>query len=143
MNREILFRGKSTTTGEWVYGYYQEYPEGYVHIQNAWNDWFPVIPESVGQFTGIVDMNGVKIFEGDYIKLDDVVKRTFETHDGYVWYNHGTFFIHNNRCSMLDSLHTLVDFNYVMRGKVIGNIHDNPELLKLSSQEFGQKESED
>ena len=75
MNRQILFRGK-TSTGEWVFGDL---------IQDAKTDWvailpiecgkisldscIEVIPQTVGQFTGITDKNGVKIFEGQSIKV--------------------------------------------------------------------------
>ena len=131
--REILFRGKRTDNNEWVEGFYQEYPEGYVHIQNAANDWFPVIPKTVGQFTGLTDRSGKKIFEGDIVKLDEDVKEIFNVKDGLIKYIGGCFLVDGkgrNNGSMLASLHTLVDINWVLRGVIIGNIHDNPELLE-------------
>lgn len=107
--REILFRGKRVDNGEWVYGYLCE-----------------VIPETVGQYTGLTDKNGKKIFEGDIVHcisntdcgncvvifeegefrlIPDRYYKTYTTGGGY----------HAIRCFIKE---------------VIGNIHDNPELLK-------------
>ena len=126
--RKILFRGKRTDRDEWAEGFYQEYPEGYAHIQTAYNDWFPVIPETVGQFTGMFDIRGNKIFEGDYLKLTEDVKETFDIHDGDVRYSRGGFYV-GTYGDTLSSLGVIADYTGVARGIVIGNIHDNPELM--------------
>ena len=72
MNREVLFRGKSVETNEWIYGSYilEKYEnisyicyfeyESSISIKQV-----EVIPETVGEFTGMTDKNGIKIFEGD------------------------------------------------------------------------------
>ena len=111
MKREILFRGKSDNYG-WVNGYFLDNHEGECFIQNIdihGKCMINVIPDSVGQFTGITDKNGVKIFEGDIVKdWADTRAIKFEIYDNYQGY---------------DLEPDDIDC------EVIGNIHDNPELI--------------
>lgn len=121
--REILFRGKRVDNGEWIEGFYQEYPEGYVHIQNTSNDWFPVIPETVGQFTGLLDKNGKKIFEGDILDTPRwVVSYCADTNAG-LGMNAGWYIQRDNFTSWLE----LENSEWHV---VLGNIHDNPDEIK-------------
>ena len=125
--REILFRGKAIDDN-WYYGVPLVFTEDYVCMTAPHTYNKSVIPETVGQFTGSTDKNGKKIFEGDIHERENhffVVKygkyRDCETsEDGYGWYFEYT---HRKGCEGFDG----TESEYV---NIIGNIHDNPELLK-------------
>lgn len=131
--REILFRGR-TEDGLWAYGDLEHTGKN----KPYWVDAKKIIPETVGQFTGLYDKNGKKIFEGDIV----VVK--YPKGDiccvGDVQFQSGVFgaewvSIKTNK-SMLGSWgqnHNLrrFDDDIIERIEVIGSIHDNPELLKV------------
>lgn len=72
--REILFRGKRADNGEWVYGWFHEI-HGSVSddycIETRFGQNFPVLPESIGQWTGLYDQNRKRIFEGDTVRDGD------------------------------------------------------------------------
>ena len=115
--REILFRGKRKDNGEWIY------------CNKAFE--FEVVPETVGQYTGITDDNGKKIFEGDIL---NVINPDDDDYD----YITKVYFECNTLCVDVEGQ----DYDYTSIGfaveiwddecdrvEVIGNIHDNPELL--------------
>ena len=141
--REILFRGKRINNGEWVYGNYcgAEYFEGdgieHLIIEISRNGSSAhIIPETVEQYTGLTDKNGKKIFEGDIVKADDyifVVKFgkcggvANAENFGYI----GFYFEAFSESTKLSAKYGLRDdICYFTDIEVIGNIHDNPELLK-------------
>ena len=119
--REIEFRGK--TDGNWCYGSLVNSPsEDQYYIAEHLGDelQYPVEEETIGQFTGRTDKNGTKIFE------DDIVKKNFNGRElkGIVEYKDCAFGV---RINDDDSGLFLCFFNDC---EVIGNIHDNPELLE-------------
>ena len=160
--REILFRGKRVDNGEWTYGYYC--PKPYSHFpceatifpsETIDRDWHGerVGPSTVGQFTGLTDCNGVKIFEGDILACHnnpkDIYKvvlgefnvidtETFEIVENVVGW-------HTEVIPTADPLSAVEPFNlpmplnrfYIERGEmvVIGNIHDSPEPLEVNNDE--------
>ena len=127
--REILFRGKSIYTCKWGESVC---PLGMMHSGHLCDDF---IPETVGQFTGLTDKNGKKIFEGDivrYVNPDgDAISGTVSygehaysgTHDigFYVEWQRPGWAMH-----LRDDLGFWTNFRKI---EVIGNIHDNPERL--------------
>lgn len=124
--REILFRGKFGN--EWKYGYLTIEPRGLAikepYVNAASNIWH-IDTKTVGQYTGLNDKNGNKIFEGDIVDFSD---RSDGDGYGVVRYdeNETEFeFESDNICRSLGSY-------YPKNIEVIGNIYDNPELLKAA-----------
>jgi len=141
MNREIEFRGKRIDNGEWVYGLLIRKVKKHTAIEfctigkkieselfiqglsiksevSILKD-FQVIPESVGEYTGLKDKNGEKIFEGDIVKTVD---KAYEA--GYRL---------DIVCYSLTKYTSAFDFGSSSRSdlvEIIGNIKNNPELIK-------------
>lgn len=123
--REILFRGKFGN--EWKYGFLSIEPQGLVikeqYKNNTSNVWH-IDADTVGQYTGMTDKNGTKIFEGDIV---DFSKRPDNGGYGVVVYdtNETEFGI------VYDSLFEGLGRHYHSKNiEVIGNIYDNPERLE-------------
>lgn len=126
--REILFRGKRIDNGEWAYGDLRHWKVDSVGIhQNEWGRTFKVELETVGQYTGLIDKNGKRIFEGDILNIEFSETVVENAVIGYV----GASF-YGSTSSDDWELDGYCNF------EIIGNIHDNPELLK-----GGEEESDD
>ena len=112
--KEILFRGKRVDNDEWVYGFLVKM-WGQYHIidQNDENSAYMIKPETVGQYTGLCDKNGKKIFEGDIVESPNGTQGFIE------WQNAECAFLVN----IGDDWQTMDDCPY----EVIGNIYDNKE----------------
>ena len=143
--RDILFRGKSTETNQWIYGGFHIWEKrqicvlgddklkddeiSYVITVNSFADWnmprtmqaVEVIADTVGQYTGLTDRNGNKIFEGDIVNIltenEEIV---------VIVYEDGGFIVHADKFS--------IDIIYKINRtdvEVIGNKYDNPKLMEI------------
>ena len=128
--REILFRGKRVGSEEWVEGFYLTSPEfdnqevAVITTDKPRNPYY-VSKETIGQYTGLTDKNGTKIFEGDIVR---VILPHFPTTIGVVEYHEDFFGV-----DIKDVTPTQHCIGYAIKNgavEIIGNIHDNPELLK-------------
>ena len=133
--REILFRGKRTDNSEWLEGQLAAFKDGDCAIFDPDDEETPlyqVDPETVGQYIGLTDENGKKIFEGDIAEYEDEAPGQYEYHDsliinhGVIKYSEGSFYWTNAvNANLQDSA-----YKGVADCKVIGNIYDNSELLE-------------
>ena len=125
--REILFRGK-TEKGEWVYGYVvkDNYNTGFGIIEDHIDTGLKYVEErTVGQFTGLTDKNGTKIFEGDILVFCKGATYPYQIEwDGMGWK------LYRSDGKRIKEAFECNEIHYVNISEVIGNIHDNPEILK-------------
>ena len=162
MVRELLFRGRDKDIGDWRYGGVCDYDSGVSifeveHFDGSWTEppstdlnEYDVEPETVGQFTGLTDMKNQKIFEGDILKAEintqpkwnsklknyEPQKRTrtywvveyhdHETESGFMTYGIDRRWHRPLTRSRIINAHAVV----------VGNIHDNPELMKKELQKI-------
>ena len=124
MQREIKFRGKGQTDGKWHYGLLVLLTDAVCHIKDKYTTWI-CDAETVGQYTGLKDKNGKEIYEGDIctvsLKFFDIknekTKVIFKDGCFYFQYGYSDDYVKSYKAWETDS------------AEVIGNIHDNPELL--------------
>lgn len=152
---KILFRGKRLDNGEWVEGFYVQCQRKHYIITNTHLpfddicvDWVEVLPETVSQYTGLNDRHAKRIFENDVVEICGGKEQryliwwvremsmltaipvngiSFNGHD--YWNGHYPQFEYSTFCLMMQD--PWGDFRDI---RVIGNIHDNPELLNGDSE---------
>lgn len=148
--REILFRGKSIPSGEWVYGVpvpveINSYPTGRIELVRSHgydeldglsvlSDDDEVHPETVGQYVGFTDIFGKKIFEGDIVKFRHGGEFSYRGmyYRNYVVEFVNTYVTYGIRLRNKSIFFPFKDSTACMHdAKVIGNIYDNPELLEV------------
>lgn len=138
--REIKFRGKSIA-GDWVYGYLSspetinvivEWQANESDTSDGYCEEIEVDPATVGQFTGLKDKNGAEIYEGDIIRSENgIIHTIFSVPGGFAIESNPVAFGYNsNTINPYDGLSDEQNSSFVrVACRIIGNIHDNPELL--------------
>lgn len=127
MNREILFRGKRVDNGAWVEGDLAHHKDGrrYIRCWSAETYTAAVVdPGTVGQFTGMTDKNGTRIFEGDIVRgIDDyrLIEISSVVEYGYLG-GGDSFDVYGFAFVLKDDF---ISYQNCERIEVIGNIHDN------------------
>lgn len=142
--REILFRGQNSFSFNWITGHYHQDPEDgnfimeFEYIPVLGNSDEPpsgyfrtniiqVVPESIGQYTGLTDKNGTKIFEKD-INQNGLVIKWNQLHNCFGWFSKKGF----EKEILSDNVDDKGNITncYLSDIEIIGNYIDNPELLK-------------
>ena len=132
--REILFRAKRIDNGEWVEGYYTKLKwcnniiyvaipdEAEIDSGNSLCEAYEINPETTCQYTGLKDKNGNRIWENDIVRI----KNSMDEGIGNIEFYGGMWYVDGEPSN---SLHDIVEYD-AGELEVIGNIFDNPELLK-------------
>ena len=142
--REILFRGKRVDNGEWIEGFFAKSGDktfiliasdiafGYVTMKE-------VLSETIGQYTGLTDKNGKKIFKGDILQGYQYLSEGHFNYYAEVVYfeNCPAFGLYTFKNPNLDTVNGIFSGNTEFmedweskNWEIIGNIHDNPEMLE-------------
>lgn len=137
MMREILFKGKRLDNGEWIIGHLLRYDDGRARIVPNNTDIFcfekdesiiqtvahRVAPETVRQYTNFIDKNGKKIFEGDILSVCNSKAFLF-----VVEWNGNQYVLKCTSNGVSDNILNVIESPKDV--KIVGNIYDNPELIK-------------
>ena len=134
--REILFRGKRIDNDAWVYGSFcmdaleQKNGlcgiDGFIRLydfESRKTQTYEVDRETVGQYTGLTDKNGRKVFEGDIVEVN---------YDAASFCKRGEVFFTGSSFMIKEVSNVFTLYGLILWCEVIGNIHDNPELLGVN-----------
>ncbi len=135
--REILFRGKRVGNGEWLYGWvttqHKKYTGGDLLTKIQSNTFgvgeYYVDTETVGQFTGLLDKNGTKIFEGDIVRRFNSKEQEVMRY-AVKWNTDCCMFVLICEDTYLGEYDSDFTVFYGEEFEIVGNVHDNPELRK-------------
>nr|DAH15492.1 MAG TPA: YopX protein [Caudoviricetes sp.] len=136
----IKFRGKRLDNGEWVIGLLVKmWGEWHILDWDDENTAYPVEPNTVGQYTGLKEKNGKEIWEGDIFKEDSsgIVRSVFRVPGGLAFEDNPVSFGYDHRAPVYpySSIAEMQNASWLSQCcEIIGNIHDNPELLKGGEQ---------
>ena len=129
--REILFRGKEVKSSDWYYGdiFHSSMNVDTARIHDYINRAnVEIIPDTLGQYTGLTDKNGVKIFEGDVVRISEDYYDGLHYSGNEVYYSDGAFCVEYETPE-----YDVTSIGFLVREgvevEVIGNIYDNPELI--------------
>lgn len=146
MKREIKFRAKELLHKEWIYGGVAEdrYGNTVIFPKNDWSKGGCVDKDTVGQFTGLLDRNNREIYEGDIVNFtfhsdmwehSHLENRPEITRPQIVEMHDCKYVLHDFTLDKenVTYFNPPLTWNFRNRYEVIGNVHDNPELLKGDS----------
>lgn len=131
MKRNIKFRGKCVESGEWIVGWlFQDDDDHFpmIHQGGTLDDWEQVKEETIGQFTGVLDKNGVEVCEGDIISTGNALLSKFAVEYKYGCFGYDFCSFHPIGGAPEHDYHNFESDECYF--EVVGNIFDNKELIE-------------